>query len=385
MIFLFMAAVLVAGMTVIPVSAVDLKNMTDEERAAFMDTQPRVGILSDLDPAHLPPGWDTPCSGECIPIIMIFSPGDKIRFHGENTASGTTYLFLSGPGLDEKGAQIQKPDPANSPVESGNPATFAQADVGSDHTWSWTWDTTGMVLKDGTYEVLAASHPNGFDTGQAVTARGYFKIMIKNSPGTTTTPVTTAPPIATAKPVVTETIMPGVVTIRATGSQDYNLGDEINFTGTNTAGWKTYLFITGPGLAASGSQIHVTDPKNRPVISDNAQTFKQMDVQGDRTWIWRWGTATTTLDPGTYTIYAAAGPKDADNLDRTPYGTVTIRIKKREIPATASLSETTRPMATMVPAPSATMMAPTQSPGYGFLVALAGLGAAACVLFRRTR
>jgi len=330
-----------------------------------------VSIESRLDPAHMPSGWDIPCQGECIPIIMVFSPGDKIEFHGENTATDMTYLFISGPGLPENGAQINKPDPAHSPVEPGNPATFARTSIGSDHTWSWTWDTTGTVLKDGTYEILASSLPNGFDRSEA--ARGYFKLTFKNpsTEAATTKSTTVATTTATATPTITKTVMPGVVTIVTASNQNYFLGDEINFTGTNTAALKTYLFITGPGLAINGSQIHVPNPKNAPVINDNPITFKQMDVQGNHTWSWRWGTANTNLDAGTYTVYAAAGPNDKDNLEKIPHGTVSIVIKKPLVSATAS------------PAVPIKTQSPAESPGYGALITLIGLGAVAFIAIRR--
>lgn len=343
-----------------------------------------VSIEPLLDPAHLPPGWDTPCYGECPPLIMTFSPGDTFELKGQNTASDTTYLFIIGPGLDENGAQIQNTDPANSPVESGNSATFAKSAVRNDHAWSWTWDMTGSLLKDGTYEVIASSHPNGLDTGQAVTARGYYKIKFKNSLGTTgtstasTTAATSAPTTIT-KPVVTETAMPGEVTILMRGSQDCILGDEINFTGTNTApGWKTYIFITGPGLAENGSQIQSTDPKNAPVVNDNPVTFKQMDVQGDHTWSWRWGTASTKLDPGTYTIWAVGGPRDAGHLEKIPHGTVSITLKK---PAGSKAAPVSPVPTTHVPSETATTTAP--SPGFVLPAALAGLGAVALFMNRR--
>lgn len=343
-----------------------------------------VSIESQPDPAHLPPGWDTPCYGECPPLIMTFSPGDTFEFKGQNTASGTTYLFIIGPGLDENGAQIQNKDPATLPVESGDPATFAKSPVRSDHTWSWTWDMTGSLLKDGTYQVIASSHPNGLDTGQAVTARGYYTIKFKNPSGTTgatTTSTTSATPalLATTKPVVTETAMPGEVTIMVRGSQDCILGDEINFSGTNTApGWKTYLFITGPGLAENGSQIQSTDLGNAPVVNDNPITFKQMDVQGDHTWSWRWGTANTKLDPGTYTVWAVGGPKDAGHLEKTPHGTVSITLKKAAGSTAAPVSPAPT---TLVPPVAATTTAP--SPGFGIAAALAGLGAVALFMSRR--
>lgn len=379
--FVGIAVALSVLLAVMPAAAAtpDLKNMTEAELAAYSDSLPHVTLLIRNIDNYFPA--TTPCYGTCEPLNPILTTGKKIEFYGENTVSKATYLSIIGPGLDEDGAQIIKTDPAHSPVESGNPATFGQASVGSDHTWSWTWDTTGVVLKDGTYRVVAASHPNGLDAGQAVTARGYLHMVFKNPAGTATTSTTTVTPTSTvtATQEPAETVMPGEVTIMGSGDLNYFAGDDITFSGKNTAGWKTYLFITGPGLAANGSQIHAADPKQSAVENGNPVTFKQMDVQGDHTWSWKWGTANMNLETGTYTVYAVAGPADAEHLEKTPYGTITITIRN---PAGSKAPSTV----TTIVTPAATMTTPTRSPGFGLPAVLAGLGAVAAVLLvRRNR
>jgi hypothetical protein len=169
--------------------------------------------------------------------------------------------------------------------------------------------------------------------------------------------------------------MPGEVTIMGSGDLNYFTGDDITFSGKNTAGWKTYLFIAGPGLAANGSQIHAADPGRSPVENGNPATFKQMDVQGDHTWSWKWGTANTNLDTGTYTVYAVAGPADAAHLEKTPYGTISITIRKPVGSKTPSMTPAT--------ATPTTMAIPTPSPGFGLPAVIAGLGAGAFLLVRR--
>ena len=67
-------------------------------------------------------------------------------------------------------------------------------------------------------------------------------------------------------------------------------------------------------------------------------TFKAIDVNGDNTWSWKWGTANYALDAGTYTIYAVSQPYTKDNLGMAAYGTVSIIIKKPFVSATASQS-----------------------------------------------
>jgi PGF-CTERM protein len=134
----------------------------------------------------------------------------------------------------------------------------------------------------------------------------------------------------------------GAVTIVAAGDQSYYLGEEIKFSGTNTESYQTYLFLIGPNLHSAGSDIKSSDPRRTntaaQVINQNTATFKIVDVQGDNTWSWKWGTANIALDAGTYTIYAVSQPNDRDNLAQAAYGTVSIIIKKPFVSATASQS-----------------------------------------------
>jgi len=130
----------------------------------------------------------------------------------------------------------------------------------------------------------------------------------------------------------------GAVTIVAAGDQSYYLGEEIKLSGTNTETYKTYLFIVGPNLPTKGAQIQNTDPRHYPVTDNVASTFKSVDVTGDNTWSWKWGTSNYALDAGTYTIYAVSQPNDKDNLGQAAYGTVSIIIKKPFVSATASQS-----------------------------------------------
>jgi PGF-CTERM protein len=132
----------------------------------------------------------------------------------------------------------------------------------------------------------------------------------------------------------------GAVTIVAAGDQSYYLGEEIKFSGTNTETYKTYLFIMGPNLKSKGSNIQKDDPRLYQVTDGDASTFKVVDVNGDNTWSWKWGTSNVALDAGTYTIYAVSQPRDndGDHLASAAYGTVSIIIKKPFVSATASQS-----------------------------------------------
>ena len=130
----------------------------------------------------------------------------------------------------------------------------------------------------------------------------------------------------------------GAVTIVAAGDQSYYLGEEIKFSGTNTETYKTYLFIVGPNLPNDGANIAKDDPRHYPSETNKVTTFKVVDVNGDNTWSWKWGTANYALDAGTYTVYAVSQPSNKADLQNAAYGTVSIIIKKPFVSATASQS-----------------------------------------------
>ncbi|MEN6443183.1 MAG: MEMAR_RS02690 family S-layer glycoprotein [Methanoregula sp.] len=138
----------------------------------------------------------------------------------------------------------------------------------------------------------------------------------------------------------------GAVTIVAAGDQSYYLGEEIQFSGTNTETQTTWLFITGPNLGAYGSSMTSLDPRSRD-LSDTAATpaindgdWIQASVLADNTWSYKWGTSTVALDQGTYTIFATSQKSTSLNtqLANVAYGTCSIIIKAPFISATASQS-----------------------------------------------
>jgi hypothetical protein len=93
------------------------------------------------------------------PVSGLYARGDTITFSGTNTGSETTYLFITGPGLDTNGAQLQSMHPAQSPVIDGDATTFTAAGVGTDNRWSYTWDTRNVEIGTGSFTIHAASTP----------------------------------------------------------------------------------------------------------------------------------------------------------------------------------------------------------------------------------
>ncbi|MFA6332818.1 MAG: hypothetical protein WCX22_07700 [Methanoregula sp.] len=99
-----------------------------------------------------------PGSAQANPVFQ-FRNGDTILLTGTNNGSRTTYLFLTGPNLNEGGAQIQSDYPAGAPVTDGDASTFATAAVGADGRWSVLWDTGKSTVAPGAYTVFAVSKP----------------------------------------------------------------------------------------------------------------------------------------------------------------------------------------------------------------------------------
>jgi PGF-CTERM protein len=127
----------------------------------------------------------------------------------------------------------------------------------------------------------------------------------------------------------------GAVTVVAAGDQNYYLGEEVKFSGTNTESDTTWLYIIGPNLPSLGADL--TSPRTAVNMTSDAG-FTPADVMSDNTWSYKWGTSALALDAGTYTIYAAAQPVDNEHLNEVAYGTVSIIIKKPFVSATASQS-----------------------------------------------
>ncbi|MFA5267671.1 MAG: hypothetical protein WC379_06835 [Methanoregula sp.] len=108
----------------------------------------------------------------------------------------------------------------------------------------------------------------------------------------------------------------------------YYLGDTITYSGINTESDTTYLFIRGPNLPLNGGQIQVLDPRHFPVREDNESTFLAVDVGPDNQWSWAWDTHYYSLDPGTYTVYAASAPRDLTHINDTVYNKTTFDLRK---------------------------------------------------------
>ena len=86
--------------------------------------------------------------------------GAEVKLMGTNSETETTYLFITGPNLPTNGSKLKDPKVA---VVNGQPASFDQADVQDDDTWSLKWQTANLALDAGTYTVYAVSAANDKD------------------------------------------------------------------------------------------------------------------------------------------------------------------------------------------------------------------------------
>lgn len=127
----------------------------------------------------------------------------------------------------------------------------------------------------------------------------------------------------------------GGVTITASGTGVYYIGEEITFSGTCTDNETVYLFLTGPNLGTNGVNLKQID---ETVTNYNGRTFAAEDVEADDTWSFKWNTAelARALDAGGYTIYAVSKPVGKDKLSDAEYATASIQLKSAYLTATSS-------------------------------------------------
>jgi len=128
----------------------------------------------------------------------------------------------------------------------------------------------------------------------------------------------------------------GSVTITASGSGVYYIGEEITLSGTCTDnGTAVHLFLTGPNLNSNGVNLKKIDQN---VVDLDVNTFDDVEVKADDTWSRKWSTANLAraLDAGGYTIYAVSQPQGKNNLSSVEYAIASIQLRPAYITATSS-------------------------------------------------
>lgn len=249
------------------------------------------------------------------PTEGAYSIGDTLTFSGTNNASGTTYLFITGPNLNAKGSEIQSKNPHSSPVTDGDTSTFQAISGFAGDKWLWEWNTKDVLIDAGMYTVYAASTPRDLPHVNS-THFDTVTVVMKRPAGSSATSG------AGSGGIAAEAGGTASVTITQPKSGRYSIGDTLTFSGTNTGSGTTYLFITGPNLDAKGAQIQSTHPGNAPVIDNNASTFLAAAVGPDHQWSYTWNSQKALIDAGMYEVFAAGSPRDLPHINDTQYARV---------------------------------------------------------------
>lgn len=127
----------------------------------------------------------------------------------------------------------------------------------------------------------------------------------------------------------------GDVTITASGTGVYYIGEEVTLSGTCTDNATTvHLFMTGPNLDSNGVDLETITA----VTNNDTSSFSTADVLADDTWSFKWNTGdiARSLDAGGYTVYAVSKPLDKSSLSDAKYATASIQLRSGFITATSS-------------------------------------------------
>jgi subtilisin family serine protease len=130
----------------------------------------------------------------------------------------------------------------------------------------------------------------------------------------------------------------GEVTITASGTGTYYLGEDLTLSGTCTEGDTVYLMVTGPGLDPHGVRLDSL----APVGATNG--FVTADVQAEDTWEYRWFTSDvpSRLEAGTYTVYAVSQPVNASDLGDIPHANISLLLRQPFVTASANSTTVVR-------------------------------------------
>lgn len=250
---------------------------------------------------------------------------DRVILSGTNTNSDYTYLFLTGPNLDQEGSILTNPYKA---AVTGNDKTFTKVEVNDDGTWEYWFDTEGIGIDAGTYTIYAVTEPKN----KADLSGGVFdtvSIAMKRRGSVSNTETT---------PTATE-VMDSPITVDVLGDGSYFKDEEVTFSGVNTDSAYTYLFISGPGLNANGNKL---SDLAIPSVTGDENTFAKAAVNADGKWRYSLDLNGMDFNPGTYTVYVVSEPKNKADLSGGTYDTASIVIKQPFITAKVSPADITQ-------------------------------------------
>ncbi|MGD0079585.1 MAG: hypothetical protein ABSB80_02935 [Methanoregula sp.] len=117
------------------------------------------------------------------PVVTIVARGSQSYYFGEevdlsgiNSASDSTYLFITGPNIPEGGVTLTPPK--QKPV-NGDPSTFTTVITKPDKTWEYSFYTANLMMDAGTYTIYAVSKPTSRDQFDDTTTYGTVSLILK--------------------------------------------------------------------------------------------------------------------------------------------------------------------------------------------------------------
>jgi len=110
-------------------------------------------------------------------------------------------------------------------------------------------------------------------------------------------------------------------------------GETITLAGSAPGATTIYLYVTGPNLDPAGVTLH------NPSLRAADGQFTTAKVSSSGRWEYKWNTAGTGLDAGTYTVYAVDRAVDRRNLRDASYKTIPVTLRTGGITASFASEE----------------------------------------------
>ncbi len=149
-----------------------------------------------------------------------------------------------------------------------------------------------------------------------------FKVSDGSSSDTTTVKVTRGSVSATVAP----TKKP------ASQSNSYAIGSEVPLSGAAAGTSKVYLFVIGPNLPSAGAKL---SSPSVAAVTGEPDTFVSRTVDSSGRWSYKWQTR-SSLDAGTYTVFAVDRPANRYSLSDASYSTYSVTLGRPSMSASAS-------------------------------------------------
>lgn len=111
------------------------------------------------------------------------------------------------------------------------------------------------------------------------------------------------------------------------------IGETITLAGSAPGATTIYLYMTGTNLDSAGVTLH------NPSLKAADGQFTTARVSSSGRWEYKWNTAGTGLDAGTYTVYAVDRAVDRRNLGDASYKTIPVTLRTGRITAYLATEE----------------------------------------------